>query len=238
MSEPARWLEAQEAEREFWSGVPANPAVVAAIVRSLCDVAAWARPRIPADARHPWVEIGIGPLGLGVAHFLRADPDRPSIVGIDPIELEPRALETLPDPLARLVEACRRGYEHVQAQGERTGLASARFGAAFLNNMLDHVDSPLAVLAETRRLLVPGGHLILTCDVFSALGRLKHERWARRRHPDSIVVRAHPHRLSAGDLPVLLARAGFALEAISADHGRWQRAAGRARDVTVHATAR
>jgi SAM-dependent methyltransferase len=239
--EPAtaeRWRHAQEAEREFWADVATAPATVGAIVQSLSRTAQWARERVPVDAGSEWVEIGIGPLGLGVSHFLRAGPGRPRIIGLDPIALDERGTPLLADPLASLVEHCRSGYQHVVARGERTGLAAGRFSVAFLHNMLDHVEAPADVLSETRRLLSPRGHLVLTCDVFSVIGILKHEHWNRRRRADSILVRAHPHRFSYQELVTLISRAGFAVAATSYVNSGWQRVGGRVQEVYIHAVAR
>jgi SAM-dependent methyltransferase len=233
-----RWTEAQEAEREFWTHVQNAPATVGAIVRSLTRAAEWARDRVPVDPGVECVEIGIGPLGLGVAHFLRAGPGRPPIVGVDPLALDEQAVGSLPDPLARLVDGCRAGYEHVVAPGEQTGLEPGRFGAAFLANMLDHVAAPGDVLRETRRLLRRGGNLFLACDVFSAAGILKHQQWNRRRRPNSILVRAHPHRFSHGELIALVERAGFVVGDSSYAGSRRRRIAGRAQEVYVHAVTR
>jgi len=233
-----RWMQAQVAEREFWAGMHEHPATVAAIVHSLSQSAQWARGRVAVDHSDEWVEVGIGPLGLGVAHFLRGGPGRPRIVGVDPIALDERATSGLPDPLATLVESCRDGYRHVVARGESTGLESGRFAAAFLNNMLDHVAAPLEVLRETHRLLRSGGSLILSCDVFSAAGRLKHDQWTRRVRPGTILVRAHPHRFSHDNLVSLLERAGFVLVATSDPASRWRRVLGRGQDVHLHAVAR
>jgi SAM-dependent methyltransferase len=233
-----RWQAAQAAEREFWSDMQDDPATVAAIVASLTRAAEWARGRVRVQPSEEWVEIGIGPLGLGVGHFLREGPVLPAIVGVDPLALDTRAASDLPDPLAAVIRSCRDAYEHVAARGEATGLESGRFGAAFLNNMLDHVADPAAVLRETHRLLRSGGHLVLTCDVFSAAGRLKHDQWTRRRRPQSILVRAHPHRFSHEEVLALLDRAGFVVLASSYEGGRRRGLVGRGQDVHVHAVAR
>jgi SAM-dependent methyltransferase len=205
-----RWLAAQQAEREFWLGVPSNAAAVARDLASASELAVWASSNLPEISRNtPWVELGIGPLGIGCAHFLQADRSV-EIVGVDPLALVPASALALPAPLVAAIDACREGkYRHVVGVGESTGLESGRFGLAILSNMLDHVRDPAAVLSEVHRLLKPDGFLLVGCDVFSVLGRLKFTLYTRRRMPDSILVRAHPFRFRAADLKRMLSRSGF-----------------------------
>src|SRR5262245_25161402 len=98
-----RWVEAQEAEREFWAGATHGQAVLGGAVQSLTRVADWARGRVPVDAGAQWLELGIGPLGVGVAHLLRAGPGAPRIVGVDPIGLDDESPGRFADPLASLI---------------------------------------------------------------------------------------------------------------------------------------
>jgi SAM-dependent methyltransferase len=229
----ARWEEAQRAEREFWAGVRGRPAAIGAIVKSLSDVAAWAAPFVRNEPGMRYVEIGIGPVGLGAAHFLRTERSAPDVIGVDPIALDAAAVTDLPVPLDRLVAACRDGYEHVVATGESTGLDSGTFDAAFLINMLDHVESPTAVLQEAARLLRPGGQMVLAVDVFSRAGVLKHEQWLTRRRPESILVRAHPHRFSRQAIYEYLAAAGLQVGAHTMKEDRVNDLVGRVREVCV-----
>jgi len=95
---------------------------------------------------------------------------------------------------------------------------------AILNNMLDHVRDPAAVLAEVHRILRPRGFLLVSCDVFSFLGRLKYLVYTRRRIPDSILVRAHPFRFLAADLKRLMSRSGFRMLATRGGDSSWRSA--------------
>lgn len=73
------------------------------------------------------------------------------------IDVEPQVLKRARQRLA--------GAEHVaivEAPAEATGLPGQGFDAAFLIEVLDHVDDPAAVMAEAFRLLKPGGRLYLT----------------------------------------------------------------------------
>lgn len=205
-----RWGAAQQAEREFWLGVPSDVAAVAALIASASELAVWASSNLPEvlpDA--PCAEFGIGPLGIGCAHFLQTHRTT-EVVGVDPLTVVPISALRLPAPLLAMIRACRDSdYRHVTTVGEATGLESGTFGLAILNNMLDHVRDPEAVLSEAHRILQPGGFLVVGCDVFSVLGRVKFALYTRRRMADSILVRAHPFRFSAADLKALLRRTGL-----------------------------
>jgi SAM-dependent methyltransferase len=217
-----RWGAAQKAEREFWRGVPSDSAAVARLITSGSELALWASSNLPEmspDA--PCAEFGIGPLGIGCAHFLQTESTR-EIVGVDPLALVPPSALALPYPLVATIHACRdRHYRHVTAVGESTGLESGSFGLVILNNMLDHVQDPKAVLSEAHRILRPGGFVLVGCDVFSVLGRFKFAVYTRRRMPDSILVRAHPFRFRGADLKGLLRQSGFAVLATKGGDASW-----------------
>jgi ubiquinone/menaquinone biosynthesis C-methylase UbiE len=96
------------------------------------------------------VDIGPGPLG-----FPDACPARVSI-GVDP-------LAELYREHGLLLEGSDALYLSVGA--EAIPLTSASVDVVVARNSLDHVDDPQAVLTEARRLLRPGGTLILNFDV-------------------------------------------------------------------------
>jgi len=60
-----------------------------------------------------------------------------------------------------LAQAAAKGLEAVQADAERLPLADESFDAATMISMLHHVDDRAAALAEARRILRPGGKLVL-----------------------------------------------------------------------------
>jgi demethylmenaquinone methyltransferase/2-methoxy-6-polyprenyl-1,4-benzoquinol methylase len=63
-----------------------------------------------------------------------------------------------PDMLAR---AAAKGLETVEADAQRLPFADESFHAALMISMLHHVDDREAALAEARRVLRPGGRLVL-----------------------------------------------------------------------------
>jgi SAM-dependent methyltransferase len=96
------------------------------------------------------VDIGPGPVG-----FPDACPARVSI-GVEPLA-EALAEHDLLLPDSNAV--------YLSTGAERIPLLSAGVDVVLARNSLDHVDDPEQVVAEARRLLVPGGSLILMFDV-------------------------------------------------------------------------
>ena len=88
----------------------------------------------------PWLEIGVGS-----GRFAQA-------LGI----------ETGIDPSARLVEmATKRGINTLLGEGEQKLFDEKSFGTVFLIVTLCFLDSPLDVLKEANRILMPGGKIVL-----------------------------------------------------------------------------
>lgn len=88
----------------------------------------------------PWLEIGVGSGRFAQALGIE--------VGIDPSQ--------------KLLEIAKtRGIEVYQAKGEDSFFKEESFGTVFLIVTLCFVDSPLAVLRETYRILSPDGKIIL-----------------------------------------------------------------------------
>lgn len=225
-----RWQEAQRAEQSYWDDVLFDAGEFARTLAEKVQASQWWAGRLGGEMpAGDWVEIGIGPLGVGCLQFLPETAGR-ALVGVEPLPLASPDRLRLPPSLAATVRACQApDYTQVRAMGEDTGLESERFGLAVCYNVLDHVRQPAAILRETQRLLRPGGLLLLGCDTVSALSLLRYHAWVKRRHPDSIGVRAHPFRFFARDLIAMAGRAGFRVLAGNRREPRWwHETAGRA----------
>jgi SAM-dependent methyltransferase len=103
-------------------------------------------------ARQSVVEIGGGPYPA-----VAASPAWRRAVAVDPLA-KAYADEGL---LARAAA----NLTYVEAPGERVPLATACADLVIIENALDHVSDPAAVLSECRRLLRPGGLLWLLVDL-------------------------------------------------------------------------
>jgi SAM-dependent methyltransferase len=92
----------------------------------------------------------------------------------------------------------------VAGDGSRLPLASATLGLVWCVHVLHHLPDPHATLAEIRRVLRPGGHLILAETVEdNPVVRL-----GRRIHPEWDGVHIHS-RFTAATLLDMVAGAGF-----------------------------
>lgn len=156
------------------------------------------------------LEVGVGS-GLNLAFY---DPTRVEhLVGVDPsVELTRRAESR--------VRQAKVPVELVTAGAERLPFAEGAFDSAVMTYTLCSVDDARRALAEARRVLAPGGELF-----FVEHGRAPDEdarRWQSRLGPLWRRV-GGGCRLDSAPLDEI-ARAGFALEEVSARYGdgaRW-----------------
>lgn len=120
------------------------------------------------------------------------------------------------DPLARryvdegLLTAAASHVVYVHAPGERVPLPDCCADLVIIENALDHVRTPEAVVAEIDRLLVPGGLLWLLVDL--------------SEHRDEM----HPHPFNESRVRSILSRFDVLSESIS-DHHSHPRAYGEYR---------
>jgi SAM-dependent methyltransferase len=124
------------------------------------------------------VDIGPGPLG-----FPDACPARVSI-GVEPL-----AQEYADAGLLLSSDAI-----YLPVGGEAIPLVSSTVDVVVARNSLDHVEDPPSVIAEAKRLLRPGGTLILNFDV------------------DHTPTAAEPHRLDADEVRSWVAPMTIVLE--------------------------
>lgn len=107
-------------------------------------------------------------------------------------------------------EAARRDLGIEVAVGELPDLAlpSASFDVVTIFHVVEHLEDPFRYLVEVRRLLAPGGLLVIELPDHSGPGfRLLGVRHLCVDHPN------HLHFFTEGSLRKLLARSGFRIEA-------------------------
>ncbi len=169
------WRSAQVAEREFWeSGVWEQ-------VPRERRVSEWKRHL--RELGIPWsrfegedvLDVGCGP--VGIAYFLEAARR----VGLDP----------LADTYERWNGMWGKPIELVQGPAEDMPFPSATFDTVFCINVLDHTREPSRVIEELRRVLKPGGLLVLHADLDSPIRHAR--KWLVRGdavfHPQHISYR-------------------------------------------------
>lgn len=189
-----RWQASQRLELDFWKHW-----TQAAPYRNLDIPKYWAgelerfgcSPDLFSGKRV--VDIGCGPYGL--IHFLDNAAGR---IRIDPLLPEYQTRMPLPDPQLSL-----------SALGEHLPLAANSADIAICFNALDHMCDPAAALAEIRRVLHPGGTLLLMIHTFPA--------WTR---PFFWVDRLHPHHWTASGFVSQVSRS-FHVEHVETSHRKF-----------------
>jgi ubiquinone/menaquinone biosynthesis C-methylase UbiE len=185
-----RWKRAQAAEAEYWAGTSRN------VYQSLHELtehyqqaAARVVEMLAGKSGLEAIEIGVGPMGIGFLQvYATANCSR--IVGVEPLAIAPLDMEDR--ALVEYLRTLRTRAEILRIPAENLPMAPASFDLACCINVLDHTDQPQAVMAELARVVRPGGLLVLAVHTRSLLGLCK---WQidRRRHPEELFYRAHPH---------------------------------------------
>ena len=217
----ARWQLAQSGEARYWQAAQNEPGEQLRILSEKIQALVLAEQSVPHLRRCEGlkVEVGIGPLGVGLLHFLDT---KGTTVGLDPLPAV-RFPRNLPRPLEAMVEACWEKYAHLQARGEEIPLPSGSASLVASYNVLDHVQDPPGVLREIYRILRPGGYFLLSCDTVSLGSLLKFHAYTRRRDKDSLSVICHPFRFWTPHLARLVETAGFTI--VWTHHRPWKRIA-------------
>ena len=112
-------------------------------------------------------------------------------------------------------EAASRGRERLGVEihvGDLrdVGLSAESFDAVTLSHALEHVDDPVAVLAEVRRVLRPNGRVAIAVpNVRSMLSRLLREHWLGLETPRHLV------NFSPAGLRTAVERSGLRVESVT-----------------------
>jgi SAM-dependent methyltransferase len=221
-----RWRIAQAAEGKYWEVARQDEVELLRIMHEKAAAIRWCRERVPScfEVSGAWIELGIGPLGIGCIHLV--DARGRTLIGVDPLCPQAPASDKLSPILQSLLSSCRtQEYQHLVGRGEHIALPDACAALVVCYNVLDHCDDPAQVVREATRLLQQGGHFILGCDVYSHAGRVKYR--ARQflasvagTQLNSIGDLAHPHQFLAHDVEGMVRRAGLETAAINCRPGQ------------------
>ncbi len=189
-----RWNAAQTYERQYWSHIAETIASDAEKRLTWYDWKASLFQKrmsaLPAQARadHGKVlEVGSGP--IGIVTYL----DWKERYAVDPLNDFYRE-----NPL--LVELRRPGVNYLTGVGEKLPFPDEHFDVVIIDNVLDHVAAPDAVLREIHRVLVKSGLLYLEVNIHSAWGYLLHRVLSNVR-----IDRGHPHSYTENRIRSFLA---------------------------------
>jgi SAM-dependent methyltransferase len=202
MVSETRWRAAQQYERGYWERA-ANEIVEGSYDK--VNFYQWRAADLERRLREAGVqdvtdgssrvlEIGSGPIGVA-AYFPAA-----SRVAVDP-------LEDFYSRNERLIELRQPDMEYRVGQGEALPVGDGEFDLAIMENCIDHVRDPDAVMQEIRRVLRPNGVLYLTVNCRAVPGYYVHRLLSRLR-----VDAGHPHTFTAARLRRMVVRHGFEIQ--------------------------
>ena len=202
-----QWKAAQDKERDFWNAYADTysryPQILLEHLGHLRDVGEYIRNELNADPIKSTLELGVGPLGVGVLAMQELDIE---ITAVDPL---PRIALDLPDgPLRKYVRALRRGVTYRTVQGEELPFEDGSFDFVCCHNVIDHTQKPLKILEEIHRVLKAQCLLFLTLHTFSFFGRLKFEA-LRKMQREKMIFVCHPHSFLHMEILQTLRRIGF-----------------------------
>jgi SAM-dependent methyltransferase len=133
----------------------------------------WAFHAVPLRPGMRAVEIGGSLAGL---QFVLAK-EGVKVVNVDPGERAARGWPVTPDSIARLNKAFGTDVELRNCYIEEAGLGDASVDLVYSISTIEHIPLELlpSILGEVRRILVPGGHFVLTVDLFLDLEPFSYE---------------------------------------------------------------
>lgn len=215
MEKIPQWPRAQKVEKELWDGLVQEDHAILRVLADNAEIAPQVR-KCLASQPETCLEVGIGPMGLGVSGFL---PEIPARFAVDP--LPPVSLEQISDLCERSSEHLRTymrrqraAIAYVQACGEEIPIRSESMDLILCCNVIDHASHPDAILREIHRILKPDGLLFFNVDTFSMLGLVKWYAWTRYAYKGTILVTSHPYRLYEADVVRRLGSCGFQIRKV------------------------
>jgi SAM-dependent methyltransferase len=205
--QPTFWIEAQLVEQAWWHEASKDTSALLMKLAETAELLPW----VSSDVKPGSVlELGIGPLGVGLGSLLGAD----YVVGVDSLPL--MTPNTDHAALNRfLLEMQGITQYHEGDVTEELPFPDASFDLVVCDNVVDHTQEPEAVLREARRLVKAGGTLIFGVNVFSLVGLYRRRYVTAKLHPHRGDVVCHHHSFTSGQIDELLTACGWRSEAAS-----------------------
>lgn len=187
----SKWQTAQKYEKDFWESYADTyeryPQILLEHLAKLSDAGEYVREELSAPQIKEALEVGIGPLGIGVLGMRKANI---RITGIDPL---PRIrFKTKDEALDSYLATLRKRITYRCSPAETLPFDDECFDFVCCHNVIDHAHDPMGILTEIFRVLKNERCLYLTLNTFSYLRRLKFEGM-RRLQPDKMIFACHPH---------------------------------------------
>ncbi len=213
VEEHPKWQEALWTAEAFWDGIVQEDHAILRVLADNAQIAPRIRKILPRTPRTS-LEVGVGPLGLGISGFL---PEIPFRFALDP--LLPALLKcsdklplTSSEELRRYMRQEAAEVQYIVARGEEVPIQSASMDLVICSNVLDHASRPGAILREIHRVLKPEGAFFFEVDTFSAVGLVKWHLWTKHVHKNEVMVKGHPHRMYEANVIRDLRACGFELQ--------------------------
>ena len=230
MEEHPKWLQALVTERNFWDGIAQEDHAILRVLADNAQVAPRVRKCLTGTPETS-LEVGVGPLGIGISGFL---PEIRLRFALDPL---PPALLNFSGRLPITSSEKLRAYmrhegsevQYVVARGEEIPIQSESMDLVICSNVLDQASNPDSILREIHRVLSPKGTFFFEVDTFSVLGLVKWHSWTKHVHRDEVLVKSHPHRMYEANVIRAMRSCGFQLKKLEG-HTRTSNLIGHARD--------
>jgi SAM-dependent methyltransferase len=205
------WLAAQETEKDFWDGIIRDDPSVLRVLADNSEKAPQIQSSLPRKCQSA-LEVGVGPLGLGIIGFIPEIPQRFAIDPLPPVSLGSSSEQD--DPLRRFIRSRRAPIHYAVGCGEEIPIKSGSVELVVCCNVLDHTSDPEAILKEIHRILQPNGLFYFDVHTFSVFGLAKWHSYTKHAHKDEVLVKAHPYRMFEGSVVRQIRQAGFRVQTL------------------------
>jgi SAM-dependent methyltransferase len=189
-----RWQIAQNGEEEYWNKVMECPEEFLRILHEKYLFLEKVKSFIPSALNPPEsggkaLEIGVGPLGIGVASLLEPF-DRWEVDGIDPLPRKKRV--NLPIYLSACFdELMKRPLNYIQMVAEDFTFSKDKYNIVICYNVLDHTSNPIKIINNIYNLLLPGGYFLLGLDTLSLISKFRQKIFFKKYYDKS-----HPYKFT------------------------------------------